>query len=151
MPDLTVALASGTAGALLIDQLFERASHSGCIPSCGSASLSSLLLKAAPKQGWRRQFALRRAPRGERAWPSPCAALVGLVHCAAETPVVEVVLGSALPKASFALRELGTAAERVRLLRCARRPPVRTSSGFAHCAAGTLRQLDEEALLAGTI
>src|SRR5207245_3010939 len=80
---------------------------------------------------------------------SAAAALLAL-HLAAVVPMLEVVLGTFLLKASFALRELGAAAARVRAPIEAGDLP-RAREALRSLCSRDPTQLDEEALLAATV
>jgi adenosylcobinamide-phosphate synthase len=109
----------------------------------------ALLLKLAPRNGWWRPFVFGVFVAGSVAGLSATAALAAL-RLAALVPGLELIVGVFLLKASFALRELGAAAERV----C---KPV--EAGDLPRAREALRclcsrdsaQLDAQELLAATI
>jgi adenosylcobinamide-phosphate synthase len=107
------------------------------------------LLRLAPRRGWWRQLAFGLFLAVAVTALCAGASLLAL-HLAAPWPVLQVVLGAFLLKASFALRELGAAAARVR------RPveegdlPRAREALRALCSRDPSR-LDEEALLAGTV
>lgn len=111
--------------------------------------LVSLLLKWAPRSGWWRQFTFGVLLAAGVTTLSTVLTFAAM-RLAAPVPVIEVVVGSFLLKASFALRELGAAADQVR---------ARIEAGDVPRAREALRslcsrdpaQLDEEAMLAATI
>src|SRR5207248_2473132 len=72
-----------------------------------------LLMKCAPRSGWWRQLIFGVFLAGSVTALSAAAAL-GVLRLAALVPGLEIVVGTYLLKASFAFRELGAAAERVR-------------------------------------
>jgi adenosylcobinamide-phosphate synthase len=107
------------------------------------------LLRLAPRSGWWRQLVFGTFLT--LAVPALAfAASLAALHLAAPVVGLEIVVGAFLLKSSFALRELGAAAERVR-------GPV--ESGDLARAREALRclcsrdpaHLDEEALLAATV
>jgi len=109
----------------------------------------SLLLKLAPGTGWWRQFLFGVLLCVAVTTLSALVALTAL-RLAAPVPVLEVVVGTFLLKASFALRELGAAAARVR---------AKVEAGDLLGAREALRSLcsrdpsglDDEALLVATV
>jgi adenosylcobinamide-phosphate synthase len=147
--DAATATALGTlAVALLLDQLageYPAPSH----PVVWMGWLISGLLRLAPAAGWWRQFlfgALLTA-----AVVALCTAAAVLVaHLAGAVPFVGLVPGALLLKASFALRELGAAAERVRRPVAAGDLPAARAALRSLCSRDP-SQLDGEALLAATI
>lgn len=147
--DQGTATALGILGAaLLLDRLageYPRPLH----PVVWMGGLISGLLRLAPAAGWWRQllFGALLTASVVAFW---AAAAFLVMHLAASVPFLAVVPGAFLLKASFALRELGAAAERVR------RP---VEAGDLAAARDALRslcsrdpgQLDGEALLAAAI
>jgi len=134
--------------ALLLDRFlgeYPAAVH----PVVWIGKVVSLLLRCAPRSGWWRQFAFGVFLAGSVSALSVVAALTAL-RIAALVPGLEIVLGAFLLKASFALRELGAAAERVRA-------PVeagdlaRAREALRSLCSRDPAQLDEEALLAATV
>jgi adenosylcobinamide-phosphate synthase len=134
--------------ALLLDRLHGEYT-SPLHPVVWIGNLTTLLLKAAPRSGWWRQFAFGVFLAICAPTLSAAAALTAL-QMVAGFPLLKVVLATFLLKASFALHELGAAAERVRA-------PV--AAGDLARAREALRclcsrdpsQLDEEGLLTATI
>jgi adenosylcobinamide-phosphate synthase len=144
------------AVALLLDVLvgeYPRRQH----PVVWVGGLISGLLKLAPRQGWWRQFLFGLFLAAGVTALCAAAARLALLFAAtlpvlqlALGPVLQVALGAFLLKASFALRELGSAAARVRR---------RVEAGDLPGAREALRSLcsrdpsglDAEALLAGTV
>jgi adenosylcobinamide-phosphate synthase len=109
-PDLVIALAILTI-AVIVDRC------AGEYPSCAHpvvwiGALISLGLKAAPARGWWAQFLFGMVLTLGIVALCAGLALFVLVELAAY-PLVEILIGAYLLKASFALRELGAAAERV--------------------------------------
>jgi adenosylcobinamide-phosphate synthase len=146
-PGLATALTTLIA-ALLFDRFLGEYPAS-IHPVVWIGKIVSLLLKVAPRKEWWRPFAFGTC----LAIGVPTFSGVGawfVLHLADGIPWLEIVLGTFLLKASFALRELGAAAERVRA-------PV--EAGDLPRAREALRclcsrdpgQLDEEALLAATV
>ncbi len=136
------------ACALLWDALlgeYPAALH----PVVGIGKLVSGLLRWAPRKGWWRPFAFGcllaagvSAFSGAAAW--------GVLRLAAAVPGLEIVVGTYLLKASFALRELGAAAERVRAPVEAGHLP-RARQALRSLCSRDPAQLDAEGLLAATV
>jgi adenosylcobinamide-phosphate synthase len=146
-PELTTALAT-LAAALLLDRLFGEY-PTPLHPVVWIGKAVSLLLRLAPRTGWWRQLAFGAFLAAAVPALAAAAALAAL-HLAAALPALEVLLGTFLLKASFALRELGAAAARVRA------PVERGDLTTAREALRSLcsrdpSELDEEALLAATV
>jgi adenosylcobinamide-phosphate synthase len=147
MDPATVTALGTLVAALLLDRLGEypAALH----PVVWMGWLISALLRLAPAAGWWRQllFGALLTAGVVAFWT---AATVLVLRYASPVPFLGLLPGVLLLKASFALRELGTAAERVR-------GPVEV--GDLPAARAALRslcsrdpsQLDGEALLAATI
>lgn len=97
--------------AVLIDGLlgeYPRVLH----PVVWLGTTVFLLLKLAPRQGWRLQFLFGMILASGLC--ALCVALTVLVmHLLSGAPVLQIVAGAFLLKASFALRELVAAAKRV--------------------------------------
>jgi len=107
-PDLTVAI---LVGAVLLDALLGE--YPGPLhPVVWMGQLISALLRLAPRAGWWRQLTF-----GVLLGVGTVALAVGLawlvMSLASPLPWLEAVAGILLLKASFALRELGRAADRV--------------------------------------
>jgi adenosylcobinamide-phosphate synthase len=146
-PEFTSAIAI-LAVALLLDTLFGEYPHL-LHPVVWIGNTISLSLKAAPQFGWWRQFLFGIVLA---VFVPTLAAFTGwaILHLVAPVFDLNIVVSALLFKASFALRELGAAAERVRL-------PV--AQGNLAAARTALRglcsrdasELDGEALLAATI
>jgi adenosylcobinamide-phosphate synthase len=147
--DPATATALGTlAVALLLDRLsgeYPTPLH----PVVWMGGVISGLLRLAPAAGWWRQFLFGALLTAGVVGLSAAAAFL-VIRLASAVPFLGLLPGAFLLKASFALRELGAAAERVR------RP---VEAGDLPAARETLRslcsrdpsQLDGEALLAATI
>ncbi len=146
-PELATPLAI-LACALLLDGLlgeYPAAIH----PVVWIGNLVSLLLRCAPRKGWWRSFVFGcflaagvTAASGAAAW--------FLLRRAAAVPGLEIVLGTFLLKASFALRELGAAAARVRAPVEAGDLP-RAREALRSLCSRDPAQLGEEDLLAATV
>ncbi len=109
----------------------------------------SLLLKCAPAKGWWRQFAFGVFLAGSV--PALCAVMaVAALYWTASVAWLQILLGAFLLKASFALRELGAAAERVRALVEAGDLP-RAREALRSLCSRDPAQLNEEGLLVSTI
>jgi adenosylcobinamide-phosphate synthase len=149
MMDAATATALGTlVAALLLDQLageYPAALH----PVVWMGRLNSGLLRLAPASGWWRQLAFGALMTVAVVALWTAAAWLGL-HFAASVPFAELILGVFLLKASFALRELGAAAERVR--RAVEAGDI-SSARDALCSLCSRdpSQLDGEALLAASV
>jgi adenosylcobinamide-phosphate synthase len=146
-PALATALAT-LAGALLLDCLlgeYPAPLH----PVVWMGGLVSLLLRLAPKSGWWRQFTFGVFLAVGVTALSATAALAAL-RLAALVPGLEFVLGTLLLKASFALRELGAAAERVRAPVEAGDLP-RAREALRSLCSRDPAQLDGEGLLTATV
>jgi adenosylcobinamide-phosphate synthase len=147
--DLSTATALGILGtALLLDQLVGEY-PTWLHPVVWIGRLTSVLLRLAPVAGWWRQFLFGAILTiGVVVFWTALAYLV--MRLTANVLFVGILPGVFLLKASFAMRELGAAAERVR-------QPV--EAGDLPAAREALRslcsrdpsQLDGEALLAATI
>jgi adenosylcobinamide-phosphate synthase len=144
---LATALAT-LACALLLDR-FLGEYPSPLHPVVWIGKVVSLLLRCAPRSGWWRPFVF--GVFLAVAVPAASAALaLTTLHLAAAVPGLEIVLGTFLLKASFAFRELGAAAARVR-------GPVeagdlpRAREALRSLCSRDPSQLDEEALLEATI
>jgi adenosylcobinamide-phosphate synthase len=147
--DLSTATALGILGtALLLDQLVGEY-PTWLHPVVWMGRLTSVLLRLAPVSGWWRQFLFGAILTiGVVVFWTALAYLV--MRLTANVLFVGILPGMFLLKASFAMRELGAAAERVR-------QPV--EAGDLPAAREALRslcsrdpsQLDGEALLAATI
>lgn len=111
--------------------------------------LTTLLLRCAPRRGWWRPFVFGVFLAAGVPALSAAATLAAL-YLAASVPWVEIILGIFLLKASFALRELGVAAERVRAPVEAGDLP-RARAALRSLCSRDPAQLDEEALLASTV
>jgi adenosylcobinamide-phosphate synthase len=109
----------------------------------------SLLLRCAPRSGWWRQVVFGLFLAGTVTAVSVAAALTAL-RLAALVPGLEIVVGTFLLKASFALRELGAAAERVRAPVEAGDLP-RAREALRSLCSRDPSQLDGEALLTATV
>jgi adenosylcobinamide-phosphate synthase len=147
--DPATATALGMLGiALLLDQLageYPLPLH----PVVWMGRLISGLLRLAPSAGWWRQLlfgALLTA--GVVALCAAAAALV--MSLAAAVPFLGLLPGALLLKASFALRELGAAAERVRRA-VAAGDLAAARAALRHLCSRDPSRLDGEALLAGAI
>jgi adenosylcobinamide-phosphate synthase len=136
------------AGALLLDRFlgeYPAPFH----PVVWIGKLVSLLLRRAPRSGWWRPFVFGVLLAAGVPALSAAAALA-VLRMAVAVPGLEIVVGTFLLKASFALRELGAAAERVRA-------PVevgdlpRAREALRSLCSRDPSQLDEEALLAATV
>jgi adenosylcobinamide-phosphate synthase len=110
-PDLNIALAI-LGIALAVDLLlgeYPRVLH----PVVWIGKTISALIRLAPRTGWWRQLLF-----GGLLATGMCVAGVAItllaMHLAAVEPVLQIVVGAFLLKASFALRALGQAAHRVR-------------------------------------
>jgi adenosylcobinamide-phosphate synthase len=146
-PALLTPLAT-LACALLLDGLlgeYPAPIH----PVVWMGKLISLLLRWAPRKEWWRPFVFGSflaiglaALSGAAAW--------GILHLAAQVPGLEIAVGTFLLKASFALRELGAAAERVRAPVEAGDLP-RARQALRSLCSREPAQLDEEGLLAATV
>lgn len=118
-------------------------------PVVWMGKIVSLLLRCAPRKGWRRPFLF--GVFLACSVPALCVAVVlAVLYLAAGVPWLEMVLGTFLLKASFALRELGIAAERVRAPIEAGDLP-RARAALRSLCSRDPAQLDEEALLAAAI
>jgi adenosylcobinamide-phosphate synthase len=135
-------------GALLLD-CFLGEYPTPLHPVVWIGKSTSLLLKWAPLSGWWRQFAFGVFLTATMMAGSVALTLLAL-HLAAAVPVLEIVVGTFLLKASFALRELGAAAERVRAPVAAGDLP-RAREALRSLCSRDPSQLDEEALLAASI
>jgi len=109
----------------------------------------SLLLWCAPRSGRWRSFAFGFFLAGAITAVSVAAALTAL-RLAALVPGLEIVMGTFLLKASFALRELGAAAERVRAPVEAGDLP-RAREALRSLCSRDPSHLDGEALLMATV
>jgi adenosylcobinamide-phosphate synthase len=146
-PELATALAI-LLMALLLDQ-FLGEYPSPLHPVVWIGKLTSLLLRCAPQSGWWRPFIFGIALAA--GVPALCAAAAAGILClTADIPVLEVILGAFLLKASFALRELGAAAERVRAPIEAGDLP-RAREALRSLCSRDPAQLDAEALVAATV
>ncbi|HKI37565.1 MAG TPA: adenosylcobinamide-phosphate synthase CbiB [Gemmataceae bacterium] len=136
------------AVALLLDR-FAGEYPTPLHPVVWMGALISGLLRLAPAAGWWRQLlfgALLTA--GTVALWTAVAVLV--MHFSAAVPFLDLVAGVFLLKASFALRELGAAAERVRRpVEAGDLPAARTA--LRSLCSRDPSQLDGEALLAAAI
>jgi adenosylcobinamide-phosphate synthase len=134
--------------ALLLDRLvgeYPTPLH----PVVWMGKLISGLLRLAPAAGWWRQFLFGALLTASTvAFWTTVAALV--MHFSAAVPFLDIVPGVFLLKASFALRELGAAAERVRRPVEAGDLPAARTALRALCSRAP-SELDGEALLAATI
>jgi adenosylcobinamide-phosphate synthase len=136
------------ASALLLDALLGE--YPALIhPVVWMGKLVSLLLRGAPRKGWWGPFVFGcflafgvPALGGAAAW--------GILHLAAQVPGLAIVVGTFLLKASFALRELGAAAERVRAPVEAGDLP-RARLALRSLCSRDPAQLDEEGLLAASV
>lgn len=145
-PELT-ALAV-LAGALLWDCLlgeYPAPLH----PVVWMGKLASLLLRCAPRRGWWRRFVFGVLLAAGVPALGAAAAWAAL-WLAAPVPWLGILLGAFLLKASFALRELGAAARRVRAPVEAGDLP-RAREALRSLCSRDPAQLDEEALLAATV
>ena len=144
---LAVALGA-LAAALLLDWLIGEY-PSPLHPVVWMGRLISGLLRLAPASGWWKQLIFGAIlTAGVTAL---CAAATALVmHLAARVPLVAVVVGALLLKASFALRALGAAAERVRRPVEAGDLPAAREALRALCSRDP-RDFDGEALLAAAV
>jgi adenosylcobinamide-phosphate synthase len=145
-PEL-VALAT-LAGALLLDR-FLGEYPAPLHPVVWIGKLLSLLLRCAPRHGWWRPFVFGVFLAIGVPALAVVAALAAL-RLAAAVPWLQIVLGIFLLKASFALRELGAAAGRVRVAVEAGDLP-RAREALRSLCSRDPTQLDEEALLAATV
>ena len=136
------------AGALLLDR-FLGEYPAPLHPVVWIGKLISGLLGCAPRRGWWRRFGFGVFLAVSVPTVSAAAALV-VLRGAAAVPWLEVVLGTLLLKASFALRELGAAAERVRVPVEAGDLP-RARQALRSLCSRDPEQLDEEALLTATV
>jgi adenosylcobinamide-phosphate synthase len=136
------------ACALLLDGLlgeYPAPVH----PVVWVGKLVALLLRCAPRKGWWGPFAfgcLLAAGVPALCW----AAAWGLLRLAAAVPGLEIALGTFLLKATFALRELGAAAERVRAPVAAGDLP-RAREALRSLCSRDPAQLDGEGLLAAAV
>ncbi len=136
------------AGALLLDGAlgeYPAPLH----PVVWIGTLNSGLLRAAPRRGWWRQFlfGLLLAVLV----PAVCAAATwAVLDRAGELPWLHLIVGTLLLKASFALRALGAAAERVRAPVAAGDLPAAREALRALCSRDPA-PLDDDALLAAAI
>jgi adenosylcobinamide-phosphate synthase len=136
------------AAALLLDR-FLGEYPAGLHPVVWMGTLISLLLRCAPRSGWWRQFVFGVFLATGVTVLSGAVAVTALM-LVEEVPWLEIVLGTFLLKASFALRELGIAAERVRV-------PIeagdlaRAREALRSLCSRDPAQLDEEALLTATV
>jgi adenosylcobinamide-phosphate synthase len=107
------------------------------------------LLAVAPRRGWWSPFLFGTLLAAGVPALSVAAAL-GALRLAAEVPWLEVVVGTFLLKASFALRELGAAAGRVRApVEAGDLPPAREA--LRSLCSRDSESLDAEGLLAATV
>jgi adenosylcobinamide-phosphate synthase len=136
------------AGALLLDR-FLGEYPAPLHPVVWTGKLISLLLRCAPRRGWWRPFVFGVFLAVGVPALAAVAALAAL-RLAAAAPWVGIVLGIFLLKASFALRELGAAAERVRAAVEAGDLP-RAREALRSLCSRDPAHLDEEALLAATV
>jgi adenosylcobinamide-phosphate synthase len=146
-PEAAATLAM-LAGALLLDR-FLGEYPAPLHPVVWMGKLVSLLLRLAPRSGWWRPFAFGVLLAAGAPALSAAAALAAL-RLAVAVPGLEIVLGIFLLKTSFALRELGAAAERVRAPVEAGDLPGAREALRSLCSRDP-SQLDEEALLAAAI
>lgn len=146
-PGLATTLATLVC-ALLLDRFlgeYPEALH----PVVWIGKVVSLLLRLAPRSGWWFQFVFGVFLAGSVSALSMAAAW-GTLRLATMVPGLEMILGAFLLKASFALRELGAAAERVRTLVETGDLP-RAREALRSLCSRDPAQLDEEALLAATV
>ncbi len=143
----TITALGTLAAALLLDRLGEypTAMH----PVVWMGWLTSGLLRLAPAVGWWRQF-LFGALLTAAVVGLSTAATVLVLHYASAVPFLGLLPAVFLLKASFALRELGAAAERVRRPVEAGDLPAAREALRSLCSRDA-SQLDGEALLAATI
>jgi adenosylcobinamide-phosphate synthase len=146
-PGLATALATLVC-ALLLDR-FLGEYPAWMHPVVWIGKLISLLLRVAPRSGWWRQFAFGVFLTGSVTAFSAAAALAAL-RAAALVPWLEIVVGAFLLKASFALRELGAAAERV-LAPVETHDLARAREALRSLCSRDPATLDEEALLMATV
>jgi adenosylcobinamide-phosphate synthase len=136
------------AGALLLDRFLGEYPAS-IHPVVWIGKLATLLLKCAPARGWWRQFIFGVLLAGVVPAVS-VAATWSILYLAADVPWLEIVLGTFLLKASFANRELGAAAGRVRAAVEADDLP-RAREALRWLCSRDPSQLDKEELLAAAI
>src|SRR5262249_38840111 len=111
--------------------------------------LVSLSLKCAPRSGWWPQFVFGMfLAVGVPALS--VAVVLTVFYLTAGYPWLQLVLGTFLLKASFALHELGAAARQVRVAVDAGALP-RAREALRSLCSRDPAQLDEEALLAATV
>jgi adenosylcobinamide-phosphate synthase len=109
----------------------------------------ALLLRCAPRRGWWPQLLFGGFLVAAVVTLSAAAAWFAL-DLVAEWPVLEIVVGTFVLKASLALRELGAAAERVRAPVAADDLPAGREALRSLCSRDPAH-LDSEALLAATV
>ncbi len=154
MDQATVGALAILGAALLLDRLageYPTPLH----PVVWMGRLASALLRLAPAAGWWRQFLIGGLLTAVVVAGSAAAALLVMYGTCGTyrtygTYVVTIIAGALLLKASFALRELGAAAERVR------RPVADGDLPAARAALRSLcsrdpEPLDGESLLAAAI
>jgi adenosylcobinamide-phosphate synthase len=136
------------AVALLLDQtLGEYPTPLHTVVWLGN--LVNALLRLAPGAGWWRQF-LFGAALTAGVVAGSAAAVWWLLRLAAAVPLLTWLASVYLLKASFALRELGAAAERVRTAVAADDLPAARAALRSLCSRDP-SQLDGEALLAAAV
>jgi adenosylcobinamide-phosphate synthase len=109
----------------------------------------SLLLRLAPASGWRRQLAFG-AFLATAITSLVVAASIAALRLTAEVPWLQFIVAAFLLKSSFALRELGSAAARVRVA-IERGDLPRAREALRSLCSRDPSQLDEESLLAATV
>jgi adenosylcobinamide-phosphate synthase len=111
--------------------------------------LVALLLRCAPRNGWWRPFAFGLSLA--MFVPATCAALsLGVLALTDDIPVLQLAMSIFLLKSSFALRELGAAAGRVRALVETGDLP-RAREALRSLCSRDPTHLDGEALLTGAV
>jgi adenosylcobinamide-phosphate synthase len=135
-------------GALLLDGFlgeYPARMH----PVVWIGETASFLLRFAPRDGWWNPFVF--GVLLAVGLPVACFLVSQFaLHLGAHLPWGEIVLGTFLLKASFALRELGIAAERVRFSVAVGGIPDARAALRSLCSRDP-EQLDGEALLAATV
>jgi len=137
------------AAALLLDMLYGEY-PAWLHPVVWIGNAASLLLKAAPSNGWWRQFIFGLVLA--LGMPSlAAAAAMAMIHLAFGSALgIGFVASVVLLKATFALRELGLAAERVRAAVAVDDLP-RAREALRSLCSRDPSQLDEQALLGATV
>lgn len=146
-PPLTTIITILTC-ALLIDYFFGEY-WAPLHPVVWIGNVTSVLLKAAPCNGWWLPF-LFGIFLVVAVTSLSVALTLAALHLAARRPVLEIVVGTFLLKASFAFRALGAAADQVRAPLEAGDLP-RAREALRSLCSRDPSHLEEESLLAATI